>query len=131
MIGAAASVEAWEAARRLYGRHGEIVNIYGWPDRVWNVRLRQPDGSKTFRWMSKNGNGFEIGRCESLKPPGGWTLYGLSTLSRTGVVFVVEGEKDCHALADLGAACVTSGSVSSDAGADWSASGRARCDSLA
>ena len=114
-----------DAARRLTAGQGTLENIYQYSDIegsliFCNLRIIQRNGRKTFRMMSDAGSGFELRRDESLRPSAGWPLYGLSTLLRSGAVWVVEGEKDADNLAVLGLPCVTSGSTSTDGNADWS-----------
>lgn len=114
-----------QAAEKLTSHIGKLVKVYEYRDldgslSFCKLRIMQSDGRKTFRMMSNAGGGFDLKRDDSLKPPGGWPLYGLSTLNRSGAVWVVEGEKDADSLHALGLACVTSGSTSSDGNADWS-----------
>ncbi|RZU43459.1 DUF3631 domain-containing protein [Edaphobacter modestus] len=113
-----------QAAERLTRNIGTVVNVYpyrnmdGTPS-FYNLRILQADNNKTFRMMSDGGNGFELRRHNSLRRETGWPLYGLSTLSCDGAVWVVEGERDADSLAAFGLPAVTSGGSSTDEAADW------------
>lgn len=88
---------------------------------LWRIRLRHPEtGGKWIRPMHWNGSAYVAG-----EPPaqaGGRPLYRLPEMLAADPktpVFVVEGETCADALHRLGLVAVTSGSASSDGGADW------------
>jgi len=82
--------------------------------------LKPDDGGKIVRSMHLHGSRYVPKRPESL--PDGWPLYALDTVVNSAddvPVIVVEGEGCADALHKLGIVATTSGSASSDAGADW------------
>lgn len=82
--------------------------------------LAPDDGGKIVRPMWRKGARYAHGKPPS--PPEGWPLYGLGRVLESAAdapVFVVEGEACADALHRLGLVAVTSGSASSDGGADW------------
>lgn len=88
---------------------------------LWRIRLRHPEtGEKWMRPMHWNGTAYVTG--EPPAPAEGRPLYRLPELlaaDSAAPVFVVEGEACADALHRLGLVAVTSGSASSDGGADW------------
>lgn len=82
--------------------------------------LKPDDGGKIVRSMHLQGSRYVPKRPESL--PDGWPLYGLDKVLNSAddvPVFVVEGEGCANALHKLDMVATTSGSASSDGGADW------------
>jgi hypothetical protein len=72
---------------------------------VLRYNLPSPEGEKprkTFRPVSRWDDAWHL--CD----PERWPLYNLAALAEAGQVFVVEGEKCCDALADLGITATTS-----------------------
>lgn len=79
------------------------------------VRLRKPDGCKTFRQGRPCGDGYAVGA-----PPKPSPLYGRPRMVAAPEVVVVEGEKCVHALAGLGIVATTSPCGAGKAAyADW------------
>lgn len=81
--------------------------------------LKPDDGGKIVRPMAPRGDHYRQGKADA--PAHGWPLYRLPDVlaDAAAPVFVVEGEACADALHRLGLVAVTSGSASSDSGADW------------
>jgi len=127
-MSAAIDLNPQRAARDLFRR--EIAA--GWkPAELWpyedadgralfyKVRLDPPgDEAKLIRPMHLSGERWTLGLPP--KPAAGWPLYRLGdVLASDAVVYICEGEKATEALRRLGVTATTSGSATSDAGADW------------
>lgn len=120
---------AQEGARRLFKR--EIadgfrpVALHCYTDAdgdplFYRPRLKHPDGRKAIRPMRLDGLRFVMG--EPPAPAGGKPLYRQRELAQAdpaALVWIVEGEGCADALAKLGMVATTSGSATSDGGADW------------
>jgi putative DNA primase/helicase len=82
---------------------GRCAGRWDYTDSFVVLRFNRADGSKTFRPLHRETNGWVCG-----DPPGPLPLYGLKTPSAEGLAWVVEGERCCDALAGLGLPAVTS-----------------------
>ena len=70
--------------------------------RLKKIRMRNADGSKQFYWQHQENGKWLNGR-NGLEPP----LYGLRSLDSSGIVFLVEGEKDADTIIGHGWPCVS------------------------
>ena len=87
------------------------------------LRLRKPDGKKSFLQVRPEGEGFVFG-----SPPKPLPIYNRTRLAQAIEVFVVEGEKCVHALHNLGFVATTSPGGAGKAGyADWGPLAGKRC----
>ena len=81
--------------------------VYDYPDEargihLRKIRMRNPDGSKSFFWQRDEAGEWKNGRA-GIDPP----LYGLQYLSGHDFVFVAEGEKDADNMNRLEYPCVS------------------------
>ena len=97
-----------------------ITDVYCYPDRknveLVVLRLREPDGRKTFRQCRPVAGGFVYG-----DPPQPWPILNAGATKRADKVIVVEGEKDVASFTRLGFTATTSpGGAGKSHCADWS-----------
>lgn len=118
-----------DGARRLFKREiaegFQPVALHCYADAqgvplFYRPRLKHPDGRKVIKPMRLDGLRFVMG--EPPAPVEGKPLYLLPELRAADPadpVIIVEGEKCADALHKLGLVAITSGSATSDSGADW------------
>ena len=108
--------EAIEAAGKFCG--GEFADYWEYPGgKIFTARFNLPDGSKQFRPVHRNGQGWKIGDPPDELLP----LYKVDEIPATGPIFLVEGEKCCDIARAIGLPCVTSSHGSSaPEKSDWS-----------
>ena len=83
---------------------GRREAIYRYSGTFAVIRSIGPDGSKTFKQVHRNGEGWVWGA-----PPKPWPLYNRDSIGTTeGPIVVVEGEKCVEALRGIGIVAVTS-----------------------
>ncbi len=94
--------------------HPDVAyRAYPYGDDWRRVRFDWP-GGKTFREISRNGNGWLL-----RKPKGKTQLYRIDEVTPGSTVHVVEGEKAVDAGWAIGLQCVTSGGSSAAGSANW------------
>ena len=118
-----------DGARRLFKREiaegFQPVALHCYADAqgvplFYRPRLKHPDGRKVIKPMHLDGLRFAMG--EPPAPAEGKPLYRLPELMAAdpaALVWIVEGEGCADALHKRGMVAVTSGSATSDNGADW------------
>lgn len=128
---------ARDGARRLFAREVaegfQPVALHCYADAhgvplFYRPRLKHSDGRKVIKPMRLDGVRFVMG--EPPAPPDGKPLYLLPALDAAdpaALVWIVEGEACADALARLGMTATTSGSATSDGGADWAPLAGRRC----
>lgn len=126
-----------EGARRLFRREiadgFQPVALHCYTDAqgvplFYRPRLKHADGRKVIKPMHLSGLQFALG--EPQAPFEGKPLYRLRDLMEAdpaALVWIVEGEACADAMAKLGMLATTSGSGTSDSGADWQPLAGRRC----
>lgn len=96
-----------EQIESICRKKGTIESVYDYTDIDGNIAIKvfkiRTDTGKTFLQASPLGNGWQMRSPKGLRP-----LYNLPDISKVDTVFFVEGEKDCHTLADHGFTATTS-----------------------